>query len=617
MHKHIIAILLTLTLIACGSKDKPQGGTPKLTVTPAIIEVPATRHNSGTWTSFQVLVVTSNTSNAVDTAVAGNVKVIYSNQYLKIYDKNGNLVQPAGQITTGSDGSHSLRFDCYSQSTPQNLEYTAIVTLQYSTTQATVTVKGQKATAGTITLQTSPNTITAESPLDDTGTWHSVAITNMLLEDFEPIQDDLFAFVSDTRYINLTDTTGQPITATTIATQDDGSTTLLLRYYTEQGLTYHSSVQFFYGTISSTLAVNITAEEPKVYATTITPADLTFNATSQDNGTWRQQPFTISVKENGVPSPNTPITVSVSSSYTSLIYNGTETSTYTATTDSAGNHIATLKFYTQSSPTKVQYTATLTAGEAVVPITVTSDGPLHISTNAAPTSLQYTAPGDDTGTWRDQYFTVTTTDANGNFIGDQTVNLAVSSPYTYLFINGQQHTSAVVQTNSSGVYNVLMRYFTQASPTKLTYSSSFIANEAIVPINISAQDSLPTQPHTYTITTAPAYFSKTLTSTDPGTWRYQNFVLILTDGSTGAVIPNAPLVITSPEPTYTKLFDSAGDEQESPMIVQTNQYGQFVLKLGYYTQADFSVDPVTKLQYAGDIVVTYNSTIKTIPFEVQ
>ncbi len=141
-----------------------------------------------------------------------------------------------------------------------------------------------------------------------------------------------------------------------------------------------------------------------------------------------------------------------------------------------------------------------------------------------------------------------------------------------------------------------------------------IANEAISTLTISGSDPEPVT--TYTVTVSPSQYTYTHTGTDAGTWRSQYFIIVVTDNKNN-IVPDAEISIIAPYPDYTRLYNNSGQEIPSPMTVRTGAGGQYDLRVDYFTQADFSTTPATKLTYSGQLVVTHKQFSKTVIFTVQ
>ena len=84
----------------------------------------------------------------------------------------------------------------------------------------------------------------------------------------------------------------------------------------------------------------------------------------------------------------------------------------------------------------------------------------------------------------------------------------------------------------------------------------------------------------------------------------------------GNLVPNSEITVVSPHEEYTKLYDGAA-EAPSPMVVHADSNGQYNLRVDYFTKQDLTANPVTKLTYAGQLVVSHRQYAKTVEFTVR
>lgn len=605
MFKKGYLLILLFIISGCGGieQESTSSGTPKVTTNPTSISYKTQYGDEGSWNSNQVIVSTYSTDTK-DNPVEGEVTISYSSSYVKLYDQSGSYIATGSKITT-TGGTQTLRVDYYSNG-KNNLEYETSIILQFQSSAATLSISVQKPDSVSISIKSSPSTIEDQSQTTDTGTWNSKTVAITLFANTTAISDNVFVFTSGkTEYITVTDTSGNNLSAGTAKTDSSGKALLYVKYYTKKNLEYTASIQVFYGNYSSTTTINITKKKTDVYTTTILPSEYSYNATSDDKGTWRYQNFTISVKDaDGAYVENANVNLSVTSEYTYLSINGQDLTNYVATTNSTGTHTVKLKYYTQSTKTKVEYTASLAANEAIATIKVTSDGPGKVTTKVSPSSFQYKADSSDTGTYREEQFSITTTYSDGTPAESASASLSVSSSYTKLLIDGTEYTNYSTKTNTNGYLNVTLRYYTQSTPTKIEYTANLTVNDVSVPITITSAGK-----ETITTTLTPTSYEYKAKSDDAGTWREQVYTIYTKDVN-GAAASNKSINLAASS-SYTKL--KIDGTEYSSYTSNTSSNGYYNLTVKYYTEKGLEYNSTISANEAtSTIKVTSETTAKTV-----
>lgn len=500
MLHQIIYYLIFLLLMGCGGiKEENKATTPKIVITPTEISHQTKWADNGTWNKATITVSTFNIVDGKDQPTSADVKVSYTHSNVRVYDQTQQLVVSGASVKTNS--AITLTAEYLSSGKANPTEYNTTIVFQNGSASATVTIKVLKPGNVTFSLKATPTTIEEKSLLKDTGTWQTRNVLLTLHADNQGLQDEIFCLVTNGKNVKLFDTKGGEITAGDVETDNEGKAIVIVKYLTQEGLKYSDSIQFFYGSLSATTAITVTAEEPIKVTTTVTPAKLEFTAPAEDEGTWRTANFQVMTKN----SSNTGVSASV--------------------------------------------------------------------------------------------------------------ELSTSTQYAYIVHGGTDHQNITVQTSSNGSYTGTLKYFTKSNPTKVEYTASLTANEAVIPITIKGTD----QPVIdYVITVAPGNFTYTYTGT-VDKWQTQFFSITVTE-TKGFPVKDANITIISPHTEHTKLYVVEGVsyvEKPSPIVVKTDANGQYLLRLDYYTKSDYTVTPITKLLYNGQLIVTYKQFSKTVDFKVQ
>lgn len=486
-------LLICLLIVACGGikQEQKSSGTPTITINPKEITYQTQYTDTGTWNEQQITVSTSFTSSGSATPTEAEVSISWSSNNIKLF-QGTNEIQAGEKIVTRG-GSSVLTIKYFSQ---RNLEYKTSVIFQFQSATEALSINVSRASNINFSLKAIPNSISYNAKSDEAESWRTTVIKYYLSVNDKPLSDSIFVFTSNDN-IRLIDSNGNYTTSTTIITDSSGWGSIGVSYKTGQGIEYSSSVEAFFSSQSVSVPVTVSYEKPK-----------------------------------------------------------------------------------------------------------------PVKTVLSPTSVSFTAPPEDTGTWRSQFFSVLTTDENGTPTKGK-VMLAASSQYTQLIINGQSVQTANVNTDDNGVYVFEGKYYTQSYPTRLDYTAQIIANDQIATLTITGSDQ---QSKTYVLNVAPSSFSYTYSASDQGTWNTIWFTITLNDNFNQPVL--GQISIVSPNTAYTKLYDN-NTVKQSPMVVSTNAQGQYFLRLDYYTQADYSVDPPVKTTYSGQMVVSFQTTVKTVNFEVK
>lgn len=491
--KKALLLLLCLVLFACGGikQENKNPGKPEIKINPKEISFQTPYTDTGTWNEQQVTVSTGSTSSGTTTPVEAEVTISWSSNNIKVFQGTTEIQAGGKFITKG--GSSILTVKYFSQ---RDLEYKTSIIFQFQSATESLSVSVTRASNISFSLKAVPNSISYTAKADEAETWKTTAIKYYLTVNDKPLSDSIFVFTSHEN-IKLIDSNGNYTTSTTIKTDSTGWGSIGVTYKVGNKVEYSSSIEAFFSSQSVS-----------------------------------------------------------------------------------------------------------------VPVTVSYEKPIPIKTTLSPLQVTFQAPPEDTGTWRSQYFTVITTDANGTPTSGK-VTLAASSQYTQLIINSQPTQTATVTTDSNGVYVFEARYYTQSYPTKVNYTAQITANEQVATLTISGSDQ---QQKSYNLSVAPASYTHTYTGSDAGTWNTVWFTITLNDNTGNPV--QGQITITSPNQTHTRLYDN-NTLKPSPMTVTTNAQGQYFLRLDYYTEADYSVNPPYKLTYSGQMVVSFQTTVKTVNFEVK
>lgn len=499
MLHQIIYYLIFLLLMGCGGiKEENKAATPKIVITPTEITHQTKWTDNGTWNKATITVSTFNIIDGKDQPSTTDVKVSYTHSNIRVYDGTQQLVVSGATIKTNS--AITLTAEYLSSGKANPTEYNTTIVFQNGSASATVTVKVLKPGNVTFSLKATPSTIEEKSMLKDTGTWQTRNVLLTLHADNTGLKDEIFCLVTNGKNVKLYNTKGTEITAGDVETDNEGKAIVIVKYFTQEGLKYSDSIQFFYGSLSATTAITVTAEETIKVTTTATPTKIDYIAPAEDEGTWNTASFHVTTKNSTGTGVSAPVELNTSTQNAYIIHGGVDYQNITVQTSNNGSYVGTLKYYSKSKPTKVEYSASLTANEAVIPITVkgTDQPVIDYIITIAPTIFTYTYTGT-IDKWQTQFFSITVMDTKGN-------------------------------------------------PTR-----------------------------------------------------------------------DANITIISPHTERTKLFTVVNNiytETPSPMLAKTDINGQYLLKMDYYTKADYTT-PITKLLYNGQLIVTYKQFNKIIDFKVQ
>lgn len=484
MLTQLIFYLIVLLLAGCGGiKESNKNTTPKITVTPTEITHATKWIDTGTWNKATVTVSTFNVVEGKDQPSSAEVKISYTSNNVRVYENN-QLITSGSSVKTNS--SLTLTVEYYTNGRANPTEYNTTIVFQNGAASATTTIKVAKPGNVTFSLKATPSSIEEQSKLKDTGTWHTKNILITLLADNTGLKDEVFCLVTNGKHTELYNTKGEKITAGDIETDNDGRAIVILKYYTQEGLKYTDSIQFFYGSVSATTAITVTAEEPVKVTTTITPTTFSFTAPAEDEGTWRTTTFQILTKNSANTGVSAPVELSVSSLNTEIVHGGQNHQSVTVQTGTNGIYTATLRYFTKSKPEKVEYNASLTANEAVASITVkgTDQPVITYSLSIAPASFTYTY-SETIDKWLTQFFVITLVNSLNKPIPNANITIiAPHSEHTKLFVlenNAyvEKPSPIVVKTDANGQYLLRLDYYVRADytttpVTKLTYSGQLI-----------------------------------------------------------------------------------------------------------------------------------------------
>jgi hypothetical protein len=467
-----------------------------------------------------------------------------------------------------------------------------------------------------------PAKISFQTEPDDPGTWQE---DQVIIQTFKTVSgkdtpvEGKVRVTSLSEYVRVFDENNHQVTSGSTVTAKNGLHVFRVQYLTRANppVAYESNIVFQYQSAASVVPVEV-KEPPSVnYSLTAIPNKIEHKSSANDTGTWNTANILLRLFAESDPLEDN-VSIFIRNGQNIRVYDtlGSQIASQgTIRTDSDGQALFSVSYFTSSTSSytdsiELSYRTTSTS----IPINVTPPDIQIVKTYLTPEQFTYKAPNNDIGTWRQAFFNVYTKDSNDNFLSNAKVNLATSSQFTKLICGNTETSECTVQTNQSGIYTASIKFYTQSLPHRNDYSAHLIANEAISTLNISGSDPDPVT--TYTVNISPAQYTYTHTGTDAGTWRSQYFIVVVTDNKNN-VIPDAEISVIAPYPDYTKLYDISGQEIASPMTVRTDAGGQYDLRVDYFTQADFSTTPATKLTYSGQLVVAHKQFSKTVVLTVQ
>jgi len=477
----------------------------------------------------------------------------------------------------------------------------------------------QKGPTGTPTIKLDPKEITYQTKYGDTGTWNEqqITVTTVHTETGKETPAEAEVTVSWTSNNIKVFKGSTQINPGDKITTTSGSSLLTVQYFSmskPNALEYQSNIIFQWQSATATLAVKVSKAPAANFALHVSPNKIDVTAKADQTEQWKTTAIKALLTADGNPISDSIFAFVSDPTYVKLIdTNSNYTTSGTWQTDSSGWATIPVTYMTKY---ELEYTTSVEifygSTSASIPINHTYEKPQAVTTTITPTTVTYTAPPQETGSWKTQFFVIQTKKASDSTPVSANVNVTASSQYVRLNINGQQTQTGKITTDSSGIANLQVEYYTQSKPSKVEYQAQVTANEAMATLDIKASD----QPNTsYTINVAPSSFSYTYTGTDTGSWRTVWFTIVLADNS-GNPVPNAEIDIVSPNTQYTKLYEN-NTEKTSPMTAITNANGKYFLRVDYYTQADYSQNPPVKTTYSGQLVISYNANIKTVNFEVK